>query len=432
MSRYVFKMPDLGEGTVAAEIVACHVKPGDVVKEEQVILEVMTEKAAVEINSPVSGRIVSIAGQPGNSIPVGAELIVFDTADAAVDATANAIGAVAGASHAAAEAKHAAPVQPAAAQNRDRVMASPATRRRAREAGVELSTVPGSGPGGRIERDDLARFLATREQREAQPAAKQDHDSKRSPVAAAPNEVEEVPIIGLRRLIAQRMSEAVRTIPHFSYVEEIDVTELEALRRHLNSKQENGPSLTYLPFLALALARVLPQFPNCNARYDAQREMLLQHRSLHLGIATQTSSGLKVPVVRNAERRSLYEIAAEIRRVSEAARTGKASREELSGSTLTLTSLGKLGGIASTPIINAPEVAIIGVNKAVDRPVVQHGAIVVRRMMNLSGSFDHRFVDGHDAASLVQALKEAIEHPALIFAPTPSDERLLRVPARSQ
>jgi 2-oxoisovalerate dehydrogenase E2 component (dihydrolipoyl transacylase) len=231
--------------------------------------------------------------------------------------------------------------------------------------------------------------------------------------------VEEVPIIGVRRLIAQRMSEAVRTIPHFSYVEEIDVTELESLRQHLNSKNAKGAvALTYLPFLALALARVLPQFPQCNARYDAEREVLLQHRSLHLGIATQTSNGLKVPVVRNAERRSLHAMATEIRRVSDAARSNKATREELGGSTLTLTSLGKLGGIASTPIINAPEVCIIGVNKAMERPVVKHGSIVVRRMMNLSASFDHRFVDGHDAASLVQALKETLEHTALIFAET--------------
>jgi 2-oxoisovalerate dehydrogenase E2 component (dihydrolipoyl transacylase) len=408
MSRYVFKMPDLGEGTVAAEIVACHVKPGDMVQEEQVILEVMTDKASVEVNSPVSGRIVSVAGKPGQSVPVGAELVVFDTSDTATDATETN----------AAEPRQVEPVEAVAAQGRRRVMASPATRRRAREASIELSIVPGTGPGGRIGRDDLDRFLSERAQTKVAPA-----QSERA--AATPSlpqlrdEVEEVPIIGVRRLIAQRMSEAVRTIPHFSYVEEIDVTELESLRQHLNSKNAKGAvALTYLPFLALALARVLPQFPQCNARYDAEREVLLQHRSLHLGIATQTSNGLKVPVVRNAERRSLHAMATEIRRVSDAARSNKATREELGGSTLTLTSLGKLGGIASTPIINAPEVCIIGVNKAMERPVVKHGSIVVRRMMNLSASFDHRFVDGHDAASLVQALKETLEHTALIFAET--------------
>lgn len=241
--------------------------------------------------------------------------------------------------------------------------------------------------------------------------------------AAAPSaavrqdEVEEVPIIGVRRVIAQRMSEAVRTIPHFSYVEEVDVTQLEALRHQLNAKRDkSAASFTYLPFLALALARVLPQFPQCNARYDSEREILLRHRSLHLGIATQTPNGLKVPVVRNIEQRSIDDVATEIRRVSEAARSNKAKREELTGSTLTLTSLGKLGGIASTPIINAPEVCIIGINKAVERPVVERGMIAIRRMMNISASFDHRFVDGHDAASLIQALKDCLEHPALIFA----------------
>jgi 2-oxoisovalerate dehydrogenase E2 component (dihydrolipoyl transacylase) len=406
MTRYVFKMPDLGEGTVAAEIVACHVQPGDVVQEEQVILEVMTDKASVEVNSPVSGRVVSIAGKPGQSVPVGAELVVFDTADSATDVIET---------HAD-QPRQVESTEPLVTQGRSRVMASPATRRRAREASVELSMVPGSGPGGRISRDDLERFLSERGQPKV--AAAQSERAAATPSLPRPqDEVEEVPIIGMRRLIAQRMSEAVRTIPHFSYIEEIDVTELESLRQHLNSKNtKEAATLTYLPFLALALARVLPRFPQCNARYDAEREMLLQHRSLHLGIATQTANGLKVPVVRNAERRSLYAMATEIRRVSDAARSNKATREELSGSTLTLTSLGKLGGIASTPIINAPEVCIIGVNKAMERPVVKHGAIVVRRMMNLSASFDHRFVDGHDAASLVQALKETLEHTALIFA----------------
>ena len=224
-------------------------------------------------------------------------------------------------------------------------------------------------------------------------------------------------MIGIRRVIAQRMTQTLQTIPHFSYVEEVDVTELESLRLHLNSKLTKGEiPYTYLPFLALALVPTLQAFPQCNVRYDAERNVLLRYRPLHLGIATQTEDGLKVPVVRNVEGRSLANTAAEIRRVSEAARTNKAKREELAGSTITLTSLGKLGGIATTPIINAPEVAIIGVNKAVDRPVVQRGAIVVRRIMNLSGSFDHRFVDGHDAASMIQALKEYLEHPATIFA----------------
>ena len=227
---------------------------------------------------------------------------------------------------------------------------------------------------------------------------------------------EEIKVIGLRRLIAQRMTDAKRNIPHFAYVEEVDVTELESLRQHLNTKAEPGtPALTYLPFLALALVRVLEDFPQCNAHYDAERGVIVRYNAVHLGVATQTPDGLKVPVVRDTQLRSLWDVAAEMRRVTEAARTNKATREELAGSTITITSLGKLGGIVSTPIINAPEVAIIGVNRAVERPVVVGGAITVRRMMNLSSSFDHRFVDGFDAAAMIQALKERIEHPATIF-----------------
>ncbi len=227
---------------------------------------------------------------------------------------------------------------------------------------------------------------------------------------------EEIKVIGVRRLIAQRMSEAKRNIPHFAYVEELDMTELESLRCHLNSKLGKAqPALTYLPFLVVGLIRVLRDFPQCNAQYDAERGVIIRHRAVHVGVATQTPDGLKVPVVRNAQSLSLWDLAAEIRRITEAARTNKATREELSGSTITVTSLGKLGGIASTPIINAPEVAILGVNRAVERPMVHGGAITIRRMMNLSSSFDHRFVDGHDAAAMIQALRERIEHPATLF-----------------
>lgn len=414
MSRYVFRMPDLGEGTVEAEIVACLVQPGDEVQEEQIILEVMTEKATVEVPSPVSGRIVSIAGKPGQSIPVGAELVVFDTSSStekgeAASASKSSMIAKSEVTDVSSPERSTGGAVETAAEpsSHTRIMASPATRRRAKEQGIDLSQVSGSGPGGRIERADFERFAAAQES----PASA----TAKGKTVAPGKAVEEVPIIGVRRLIAQRMSEAARTIPHFSYVEEVDVTQLESLRQHLNAQRAGQPSLTYLPFIALALVRILPQFPQCNARYDADREVLLQHRALHLGVATQTSSGLKVPVVRDVARRSLDELAQEIRRVSEAARNNVAKREELSGSTLTLTSLGKLGGIASTPIINAPEVCIIGVNKAVERPVVDRGTIVIRRMMNLSISCDHRFVDGHVAASMVQALKECLEQPALIF-----------------
>lgn len=284
-------------------------------------------------------------------------------------------------------------------------MASPATRRKAHVAGVDLATVNGTGPGGRISAQDIESVIAGKTGAVARPA-----------VRAVKSGTEEIKVIGVRRVIAERLSAAKRNIPHFAYVEEVDVTELESLRQYLNGRQPKGaPSFTYLPFLVAALTRVLEDFPQCNAIYDAERNLIVRHAAVHVGVATQTPDGLKVPVVRNAESRSLADLASEIRRVSEAARSNKATRDELIGSTITVTSLGRLGGIASTPVINAPEVAIIGVNKAVERPVVFNGAIAVRRIMNLSSSFDHRFVDGFDAAAMIQALKERLEHPATIF-----------------
>jgi 2-oxoisovalerate dehydrogenase E2 component (dihydrolipoyl transacylase) len=292
-------------------------------------------------------------------------------------------------------------------------MASPASRRRAREAGLDLAHVPGSGPHGRITRQDLEAALA------GGSVAAAGAPAARATSGLLPRSgTEEIKVIGVRRVIANRMTDAKRNIPHFAYVEEVDVTELESLRRHLNGRLPAGAAaLTYLPFLVTGLVRVLEQFPQCNAWFDAERNVVVRHRPVHVGVATQTPDGLKVPVVRHAEARSLWELAEEIRRVSEAARTGKASKEELTGSTITVTSLGKLGGIASTPIINAPEMAIVGVNKAVERPVVLDGAIAVRRIMNLSSSFDHRFVDGYDAAAMIQALKDLLEHPATLFIP---------------
>jgi len=407
MSRHVFKMPDLGEGTVTAEVVEWKVKVGDVVKEDQVIAEVMTDKAAVEIPAPVSGTVVSITGQPGDMVAVGSELIVFETSGAPVAAAAAAAPAAKAppAKPAVAAPAAVAAAAPAAVAASGRVMASPATRRKAHVAGVDLTTVPGTGPGGRISAQDLEAVIAGRAGGAARPA-----------VRAQKGGVEEIKIIGVRRLIAERMGAAKRNIPHFAYVEEVDVTELESLRQYLNSRLPKGaPPLTYLPFLVTGLVRVLEDFPQCNATHDAERNLILRHRAVHVGVATQTLDGLKVPVVRHAEARSLADLAAEIRRVSEAARSNKATREELTGSTITVTSLGKLGGIASTPVINAPEVAIIGVNKAVERPVVADGAIAIRRIMNLSSSFDHRFVDGFDAAAMIQALKERLEHPATLF-----------------
>ena len=425
MTRYVFKMPDLGEGTVEAEIVAWHVKVGEHVDEDQVMAEVMTEKAAVEVPAPVTGRVVSIAGGPGDMIRVGAELIVFETESSEaeplpVPAPLPSVGEVGqGPGEGPAPVTAPAPIpqdrepSPAPAQKAGRVMASPASRRRAKEAGLDLAQVGGSGPGGRITRGDLEAALSG-----AAPAAQAATATKRAaaPGLARRTGTEEVKVIGVRRVIANRMTDAKRNIPHFAYVEEVDVTELESLRQHLNGRLPKGAApLTYLPFLIAALARVLEDYPQCNAWFDTERNVVVRHRALHAGVATQTPDGLKVPVVRHAEALTLWELAEEIKRVSETARSGKATREELSGSTITVTSLGKLGGIVSTPIINAPEMAIIGVNKAIDRPVVMNGAITVRRIMNLSSSFDHRFVDGYDAAAMVQALKDMLEHPATIF-----------------
>ena len=419
MSRYVFKLPDLGEGTVEAEIVNWHVKPGDTVAEDDVLVEVMTEKAAVEVPAPVSGRVLATTGAPGDMVPVGAELIVLDTHPDEADAVARATPAPAAKS---APASAGNGNGAAAAARTGRVATSPAIRRRAHEAGIDLRQIAGSGPNGRIVPRDLDAYVARRAPQPTplRAAPKAVPAARAAEARVAPSgATEEIKVIGLRRVIAQRMSEAKRNIPHFAYVEELDVTELESLRRHLNGTLAPGaPALTYLPFLALALVRVLRDFPQCNAHYDAERGVIVRHRSVHLGVATQTADGLKVPVVHDAQALTLWDLAAEMRRVSEAARTNKAKREELTGSTITITSLGKLGGIASTPIINAPEVAIIGVNRALERPVVVDGVIAIRRTMNLSSSFDHRFVDGYDAAAMIQALKECLEHPATIFIAT--------------
>ena len=424
MTRFVFKMPDLGEGTVEAEIVAWHTAPGAVVSEDQVIVEVMTDKAAVEVPAPVSGRVVSITGAPGDKVAVGSPLIVFETsaepgADTPTAAPAVAPETVAPEAEAAAPAAGAGRAAAASDQGTGpargaRVMTSPANRRRAREAGIDLARIAGSGPGGRILRTDLPADTAAGGTATAVGTVAGGAASR----AAGGELTSEIKVIGVRRLIAERMSEAKRTIPHFAYVEEVDVTELESLRQHLNTQLPPGAAaLTYLPLIIPALVRALEAFPQCNVLHDAARGVLVRHRAVHVGVATQTPDGLKVPVVRNAQALDLWELAAAVRRVTERARSNQATREELTGSTITITSLGKLGGIASTPIINAPEVAIIGLNKAVERPVVRQGAVVVRRIMNLSSSFDHRFVDGYDAAAMIQALKELLEHPAAIFLP---------------
>jgi len=409
MSKYEFKLPDLGEGMVESEIGEWFIKVGDHVTEEDLVGTMMTDKAAVELSSPVSGKVIKLAGEPGDIVAVGAALVVFETdAKSAAASTAPAtpppenVGGPSG------------PKKPAvdidAAPLTGRVMTSPAVRRRAKEAGIELHNVPGTGAGGRITRKDFEAYVGG-------PVAAVGGASAPIAAKAAPT-TKEIKVIGLRRIIAERMATAAREIPHFTYVEEIDITELEALRKHLNSKNADpAQRLTPLPFLGLALIRALREFPQCNTTYDKDRNVLTQHGPVHLGVATQTPDGLKVPVVHNADALSLQQLAGEVRRVSEAARNNSITRNELSGSTITITSLGKLGGIVSTPIINQPEVGIIGVNRAVERPVVVNGQVDIRLMMNLSSSFDHRFVDGYDAAAMIQRIREMLEHPALIFLP---------------
>ena len=404
MSEYVFKLPDLGEGTVESEIGEWFVKVGDLIEEEAIVGTMMTDKAAVEVSSPVSGRVVKLAGEPGDMVAVGAPLVVFQT-DAA---------------------GHAEPA-PAGSRRRCAGGRTLAGRcRRGRHAGASRARdrphhhlsgdpAPGEGAGHRPRTNRRQR----RQRPHPAPGFRgpcRRQGRRAGPACRSSAGTREIKVIGLRRIIAERMAAAKREIPHFSYVEEVDITELEALRQHLNAKKAAAEArLTLLPFLGMALVRALRSFPQCNATYDKDRNVILQHQAVHFGIATQTPDGLKVPVVRHAESRNLEDLAAEMRRVADAARNNSAKKDELSGSTITITSLGKLGGIASTPVINLPEVGIIGVNRAVERPVVVNGQIVVRLMMNLSTSFDHRFVDGYDAAAMVQELKEMLEHPATIF-----------------
>ncbi|WP_028080353.1 dihydrolipoamide acetyltransferase family protein [Solimonas soli] len=403
---FVFKLPDIGEGIAESEIAQLHVAVGDVIAEDQQLIDMLTDKAAVELSSPVAGRVVQIHGAPGDKIPVGGALVTLEVSDEAADDDAPVAAATHGAAvfnpvaAKAASADDSAP--PHASEPRAReglpVAASPATRKRARELGVDIAQVTASGPSGRVTREDVERHAAP-------PRA----------TAVDDDAVESIKIIGLRRKIAEAMQRAKQRIPHFAYVEEVDVTELEALRQHLNETHKDRGKLTLLPLLIQALVRAVPAFPQVNATYDDEAGVVSRHRALHVGIATQTPNGLVVPVLRHAQRLDLWARAAEIRRLADAARSGKAKREELSGSTITVTSLGALGGIVTTPVINAPEVAIIGVNKLVERPVVRHGQIVVRTMMNLSSSFDHRMVDGYDAAQFIQRVKALLEHPATLF-----------------
>ena len=417
MGKQVFKLPDIGEGVVEGEVVQWHVAAGDAVTEDDPIVDVMTDKATVTIPSPVTGVVTSLSGDVGDMVAVGSTLVEFDSdADAApasepeAEPEAESSPTPPPAPEPAADptpAPAAAKPAPAPAAASSRVLASPAIRRRAREAGVDLSQVRGSGPAGRIRHADLDAYIAA--DGAVTGAAPSSYLTKRT-------DVTEVKVVGLRRKIAEQMTISKSTIPHFSYFEEVDVTELEALRQVLNaSRDESQPKLTYLPFIMLALSRIMPEHPECNANYDDQGGVVARHGAVHIGIATQTDRGLYVPVVKHVEAMDAWQAAAEMQRVASAARDGTASLEDLTGSTFTITSLGRDGGLGATPIINHPEVAILGVHKARDMPVVRDGQIVVRRIMNLSSSFDHRVVDGADGAALVQHLRRMLEHPALIF-----------------
>ncbi|WP_423770884.1 dihydrolipoamide acetyltransferase family protein [Pseudomonas sp. NLJ1] len=421
MGTHVIKMPDIGEGIAQVELVEWFVKVGDMIAEDQVVADVMTDKATVEIPSPVSGKVLALGGQPGEVMAVGSELIRIEVEGSGnhVDVP-HAKPAEAPAAPVAAKPEPQKEVKPAACQAPanheaapivprqpgDKPLASPAVRKRALDAGIELRYVHGSGPAGRILHEDLDAFMS------------KPHSAggQASSGYAKRTDSEQVPVIGLRRKIAQRMQDAKRRVAHFSYVEEIDVTALEALRQQLNSKHgDSRGKLTLLPFLVRALVVALRDFPQINATYDDEAQVITRHGAVHVGIATQGDNGLMVPVLRHAEAGSLWSNAGEISRLANAARNNKASRDELSGSTITLTSLGALGGIVSTPVVNTPEVAIVGVNRMVERPVVIDGQIVVRKMMNLSSSFDHRAVDGMDAALFIQAVRGLLEQPACLF-----------------
>ena len=424
-ANHVFKLPDVGEGTAEAELAGWHVKVGDAVQEDQILAEVMTDKATVELTSPVSGIVVALHGEAGQQIAVGGPLVSFK-----VEGKGNVAEAPAAAPAPAAKATPAPAVAPAAApapkpvakadakpvpaltgrQPGERPLASPAVRNRARDLGIDLVFVPGSGPAGRIEHADLDAFVAGGGT--FAPAT-----ASGGSLYAKAEGTNEVRIIGLRRKIAEKMAESVRRIPHITYVEDIDMTAVEELRAHLNAQNKGTgrAKLNVLPFIARAIVVALKDQPNINATYDDEAGVLTQHNAVHLGIAAQTPNGLMVPVVRHAEARDAYDTAEEIARVSSAAKDGSAKREELSGSTITITSLGTLGGVVHTPIINHPEVAIVGPNKIIERVVVKDGQMVVRKMMNLSSSFDHRIVDGHDAAVFVQKIKTLLENPATLW-----------------
>lgn len=429
MARFTFRLPDIGEGIAEAEIVAWHVKIGDRVEEDQQVADMMTDKATVEMESPVSGVVVELAGEVGDQVPIGSALMVIEVegeseapaqaetaveeqveaenpgVEEATDAEPSGLSVATSDATVDAGGPPPSPLPHAAGGAQEtKILASPAVRARAADLGIDLAQVK-PAEGDRLRHADLDAFLRYG-------SAQGYH----APHASRAREDQPVKVIGMRRRIAENMAASKRAIPHFTYVDEIDVTALEAMRADLNANRGQRPKLTMLPFLIVALCRTLPDFPMLNARYDDEAGVVTRHGRVHLGMATQTDAGLMVPVIRDAQDRNVWQLASEITRLAEAARTGKAKSEELSGSTLTVTSLGPLGGIATTPVINRPEVAIIGPNKIVERPMFHGDEIVRAKLMNLSISCDHRVVDGWDAASFVQAVKKLLETPVLLFA----------------
>ncbi|AOJ21346.1 TPA: 2-oxo acid dehydrogenase subunit E2 [Burkholderia cenocepacia] len=434
MGIHVIKMPDIGEGIAEVELVAWHVEVGQTIKEDQPLADVMTDKAAVEIPSPVTGKVIELGGRIGEMMAVGSELIRLEVegdgnlkaaapvretkvATAPVEAEAPSKPAAdtsiepttqPAASRTPAKPRRDEPAAPprAALAPGERPLASPAVRQRAWDMGIELRYVRGTGEAGRILHADLDAYARTGGA--AHGSQPRGYDER--------HDETEVPVIGLRRAIARKMQEAKRRIPHFSYVEEIDVTELESLRTELNRRHgDTRGKLTPLPLLIRAMVIALRDFPQINARFDDEAGVVTRYGAVHMGVATQTDGGLTVPVLRHAEARDVWSISAEIARLADAVRANRAQRDELSGSTITISSLGALGGIVSTPVINHPEVGIVGVNRIVERPMIRDGAVVARKMMNLSSSFDHRVVDGADAAEFIQAVRAVLERPALLF-----------------
>lgn len=417
MARFEFRLPDIGEGIAEAEIVGWHVKVGDRVSEDQGVADMMTDKATVEMESPVTGIVTELAGEVGDMVPIGSTLLVIET-EGEVEAAPPAPkpepvvekvpeperepGTDASPPVHFIPEPHPEATEISVPLPSAQALASPAVRARAKELGVDLSQVR-AREGGRIRHADLDAFLSYGGSQGYRPAGEKRAD-------------EAVKVIGMRRRIAENMAASKRNIPHFTYVEEIDVTQLEDMRGDLNANRGDRPKLTMLPLLIVAICKALPEFPMINARFDDEAGVVTRHGAVHLGMATQTDAGLMVPVIRDAQDRNVWQLATEITRLAEAARSGKAKSEELSGSTLTVTSLGPLGGIATTPVINRPEVAIIGPNRVIERPVIRNGEIVAAKLMNLSISCDHRVVDGWDAASYVQAVRKLLETPVLLFA----------------